>query len=81
MAQSAAPHPHSTTPPLSPVNQSIEVCDQHSSIRDQPKHIWLLTGPAGCGKSTLGKYLANVLRVPFIEGDEVWNAFSSLFLY
>ncbi len=35
------------------------------------QHIWLVTGPAGCGKSTVAKHIADVLRVPFIEGDEV----------
>ncbi|KAK3904718.1 putative gluconokinase [Staphylotrichum tortipilum] len=34
------------------------------------QHIWLVTGPAGCGKSTVAKHIADVLRVPFIEGDE-----------
>lgn len=34
-------------------------------------HIWLVTGPAGCGKSTVAKYLANTLHWPYIEGDEV----------
>ncbi|KAI1758580.1 gluconokinase-like protein, partial [Hypoxylon sp. FL1150] len=33
-------------------------------------HIWLVTGPAGCGKSTVAKHLATVFDVPFIEGDE-----------
>ncbi|KAK4192693.1 P-loop containing nucleoside triphosphate hydrolase protein [Podospora australis] len=33
-------------------------------------HIWLVTGPAGCGKSTVAKYLASVLHLPYIEGDE-----------
>lgn len=34
-------------------------------------HIWLVTGPAGCGKSTVAKHLADSLHLPFIEGDEV----------
>ncbi|KAK0733896.1 P-loop containing nucleoside triphosphate hydrolase protein [Lasiosphaeria miniovina] len=33
-------------------------------------HIWLVTGPAGCGKSTVAKYLATCLHIPYIEGDE-----------
>lgn len=39
-----------------------------SAPRDH--HIWLVTGPAGCGKSTVAKYLATVLHLPYIEGDE-----------
>jgi len=34
-------------------------------------HIWMVIGPAGCGKSTIGKYVADTLDLPFLEGDEV----------
>lgn len=34
-------------------------------------HIWLVTGPAGCGKSTVAKHVADSLNMPYIEGDEV----------
>jgi gluconokinase len=34
-------------------------------------HIWLVTGPAGCGKSTVAEFLANALDIPYIEGDKV----------
>ncbi|ROW11033.1 hypothetical protein VMCG_01076 [Cytospora schulzeri] len=39
---------------------------------DHPKHhhIWLVTGPAGCGKSTVAKHVADSLNMPYIEGDE-----------
>lgn len=40
-----------------------------SSAKTQ--HIWLVTGPAGCGKSTVAKHIADSLHLPFIEGDEV----------
>ncbi|KAK4131893.1 carbohydrate kinase [Trichocladium antarcticum] len=33
-------------------------------------HIWLVTGPAGCGKSTVAKHLSDCLNLPYIEGDE-----------
>ncbi|KJR84428.1 gluconokinase [Sporothrix schenckii 1099-18] len=33
-------------------------------------HIWLVTGPAGCGKSTVAEHLANSLNLPYVEGDE-----------
>ncbi|GAP86195.2 putative thermoresistant gluconokinase [Rosellinia necatrix] len=33
-------------------------------------HIWLVTGPAGCGKTTVAKHLSEVLQLPYIEGDE-----------
>lgn len=34
-------------------------------------HIWLVTGPAGCGKSTVAEHLAKWLDMPYIEGDSV----------
>lgn len=33
-------------------------------------HIWIITGPAGCGKSTVAQHLATSLDLPYIEGDE-----------
>jgi len=39
-------------------------CDQHL------EHIWIITGPAGCGKTTVAQYLAAELSVPYIEGDD-----------
>jgi len=41
---------------------------------DQPEtthhHIWLITGPAGCGKSTVAQFIAKTMNLPYIEGDE-----------
>lgn len=34
-------------------------------------HIWLVTGPAGCGKTTVAKHLAAALGMAYVEGDEV----------
>jgi len=42
-------------------------------------HIWLVTGPAGCGKSTVAQYIAQSLHLPFLEGDDVSALFLSLF--
>ena len=33
------------------------------------QHIWLVTGPAGCGKSTVGAHVSQVLNMPYLEGD------------
>lgn len=35
------------------------------------QHIWIVTGPAGCGKSTVGNVLRTELAIPFLEGDDV----------
>lgn len=35
------------------------------------RHMWIITGPAGCGKSTVAQYLASELKIPYIEGDDV----------
>jgi gluconokinase len=34
-------------------------------------HILIVTGPAGCGKSTVAKYLSERYGFDYIEGDEV----------
>jgi len=34
-------------------------------------HMWIITGPAGCGKSSVAEYLAKELSLPYIEGDDV----------
>lgn len=34
------------------------------------RHIWIITGPAGCGKSSVADFLAKRLNLPYIEGDD-----------
>lgn len=46
---------------------------QNSSNSTPTQHIWVVTGPAGCGKSTVGQALRKELGVPFLEGDDVWK--------
>ncbi|MCJ1352159.1 MAG: hypothetical protein MMC33_002143 [Icmadophila ericetorum] len=38
------------------------------------RHMWIITGPAGCGKSTVAGYLAKELSIPYIEGDDYHSA-------
>ncbi|KAJ5623781.1 gluconokinase [Penicillium lagena] len=40
------------------------------STKPMLQHIWIVTGPAGCGKSTVGEGLRQELGVPFLEGDD-----------
>lgn len=46
--------------------------------QQEMEHIWLVTGPAGCGKTTVAKYLAKELSLPYVEGDDVRSFFSPL---
>lgn len=41
------------------------------SAEQTVKHIWIITGPAGSGKSTVGRGLQQELDLPFLEGDDV----------
>ena len=76
MAQSAAAAAVATSDhlPLSPTS-SIIMSNSTSKKAPQPKtehhHIWLVTGPAGCGKSTVAQFIAKAMNLPYIEGDEV----------
>ncbi|KAI1096228.1 carbohydrate kinase [Rostrohypoxylon terebratum] len=49
-------------------NNSIAKVNGHSAPKYH--HIWLVTGPAGCGKTTVAKHLSSALNLPYIEGDE-----------
>lgn len=37
----------------------------------QHRHIWIVTGPAGCGKTTVAQELSQYLSLPYLEGDSV----------
>lgn len=40
------------------------------SKQTQSRHIFIITGPAGCGKSSVANYIAQNLALPYIEGDD-----------
>jgi len=40
-------------------------------------HILIVTGPAGCGKSTIAKHLSDRYGFDYIEGDEVSGHYTS----
>jgi len=55
-----------------PVDDAVSASSQHPNGRAGSNHqIWLVTGPAGSGKSTVAKHLASSLHYSYIEGDEV----------
>jgi len=43
---------------------------KHGHPSTEHQHLWLITGPAGCGKSTVGLYVAKALGIDYLEGDE-----------
>lgn len=57
--------------PSAPTNASAaRAAVPNSHEHNKYHHVWLVTGPAGCGKSTVAKYIAETLGLPYIEGDE-----------
>ncbi|KAK5718329.1 hypothetical protein LTR17_015683 [Elasticomyces elasticus] len=42
---------------------------QSSYSQPQQKHMWVITGPAGCGKTSVAEYLHQQLQIPYLEGD------------
>ena len=36
---------------------------------EEPKHIWVITGPAGCGKTSVAEHLHDTYSLPYLEGD------------
>lgn len=50
------------------INGALQQEHQHH------RHMWIITGPAGCGKSSVAEYLAKELSIPYIEGDDYHSA-------
>jgi gluconokinase len=70
----AAPTPPISTP-ASPSNVSTTTPAPASTMTiANHHHILIVTGPAGCGKSTIAKYLALRYGFDYIEGDDVRQA-------
>jgi gluconokinase len=69
------------TPPLSnaasPVpSVSLDATSSPAMSITSHHHILIVTGPAGCGKSTVAKYLSERYGFNYIEGDEVSTKFT-----
>lgn len=70
--QSIPPSPKAARHPTSALSNGVMTngTTSASGSSSGSQHIWLVTGPAGCGKSTVAKHIADSLGLPFIEGDE-----------
>lgn len=60
---SPSPMNFTATTPVQQVNGAVASPPQ--------RHMWIITGPAGCGKTTVAQFLAKELSIPYIEGDDV----------
>ena len=69
------PSDANTSQPKVNMPTSQRVVSRSQSV--QHRHIWIVTGPAGCGKTTVAASLAGQLGVQYIEGDDVSQIFSS----
>ncbi|KAF4445408.1 hypothetical protein F53441_10858 [Fusarium austroafricanum] len=61
--------PPTTSSPMTAAPPSINSTTLNGHKTQGQQHIWLVTGPAGCGKTTVAGYLAQSLGMPYIEGD------------
>ncbi|KAF5651148.1 thermoresistant gluconokinase [Fusarium tjaetaba] len=61
--------PPTTSSPMTVAPPSINSATINGHKAQGQQHIWLVTGPAGCGKTTVAGYLAQSLGLPYIEGD------------
>jgi gluconokinase len=70
---------HYASVPTPPISTSVSPSSASSTVVKTapfmfaPKnhHILIVTGPAGCGKSTVAKFLADRYGFVYIEGDDV----------
>ncbi|KAF3481454.1 thermoresistant gluconokinase [Arthroderma uncinatum] len=58
-----------TVPPPSSSSSTASTPNSHHNPNAM-QHIWIVTGPAGCGKTTVAQGLAKELHLPYIEGDD-----------
>ncbi|KAK2595242.1 hypothetical protein QQS21_007029 [Conoideocrella luteorostrata] len=67
---SSGPLPVPSAKPMSTSAAGTIATSGHGQVQRQHQHhLWLVTGPAGCGKTTVAEHLANALSIPYIEGD------------
>jgi hypothetical protein len=70
----AAPSLSPNMATLGTTNGTVHNTLLSDSQPSQQRHIWIIGGPAGTGKSTVAKHIADSTGMPYIEGDEVRQA-------
>nr|POE47368.1 putative gluconokinase [Quercus suber] len=79
VADSAVSH-YPPTPPSELVEtEKAESTSNVSASASNPrgpqlKHIWVITGPAGCGKTSVAEHLHRTFSLPYLEGDTFHTA-------
>lgn len=59
------------TPPSMDYPSNSSIKQIHGALASHHhRHMWIITGPAGCGKTTVAQYLGQELSIPYIEGDD-----------
>ncbi|KAI2640513.1 carbohydrate kinase [Hypomontagnella submonticulosa] len=64
------PNPKPINATMVPVTSNNTIAKTNGQSAPRHHHIWLVTGPAGCGKTTVAQHLSASLNLPYIEGDE-----------
>ncbi|CAD0113331.1 unnamed protein product [Aureobasidium uvarum] len=70
------PSDHLTNAPATPMPNSSSVnatVAAGTAVVPQHRHIWIITGPAGCGKTSVAEYLSTTFALPYLEGDSMAN--------
>ncbi|KAI0555364.1 thermoresistant gluconokinase [Xylaria curta] len=63
------PNPQPIDAKITPVTSSNTIAKVGGQQAPKVHHIWLVTGPAGCGKTTVAEHLSKSLNLPYLEGD------------
>ncbi|KAH9902260.1 carbohydrate kinase [Xylariomycetidae sp. FL2044] len=66
---SLGPNPKPINATVVPVTPNNTIAKTGGQPAPKHHHVWLVTGPAGCGKTTVANYLSSTLNLPYIEGD------------
>jgi len=65
------PDPKPIDATMTPVTSSNTIAKAGGQGAPKVHHILLVTGPAGCGKTTVAEHLSKSLNLPYLEGDSV----------